>query len=54
MCSCGCDAKKAEDSCKTGGEEKKTYLCQQCNTSQNVPAAAPKPECCGKPMQEMH
>ncbi len=48
MCTCGCATKKAEE--KTQAEEKKTYLCIQCNTFKVADAP---PECCGKKMNEM-
>ncbi len=54
MCSCGCSVKKAEAPDKAKTEDYKSYVCQECNTFKNAPAAAPKPHCCGKTMQEMH
>jgi len=50
-CSCGCQHKSEKP--KASEAEKKSYICYQCNTFKDAPAAAPVPDCCGKKMQEM-
>jgi hypothetical protein len=53
MCSCGCQTKKSDNASSAPQGDKKSYICYQCNTFKESPAAAPPPECCGKKMQEM-
>jgi hypothetical protein len=50
-CNCGCYAKSEKKD--NPGADKKSYICQQCNTFKDAPTEAPAPECCGKKMQEM-
>ncbi len=52
MCNCGCQQKQSPG-VSPAPEENKNYICNQCNTFKESPAAAPPPECCGKKMQEM-
>ena len=47
-CSCSCH-KKAEKK-ETSQDEKKIYICSQCNTFMAAPSDEPAPECCGKKM----
>jgi len=35
------------------GDEKKIYICSQCNTFTATPSGEPAPECCGKKMQAL-
>ena len=50
MCSCSCQAKKAE---QAPAEEKKNYVCYTCNAVKSTGGAEPAPECCGKKMDEL-
>ncbi len=48
MCqSCQAHQKAAQE------EENVQYYCAQCNALKEAPKGAPKPECCGKKMQEV-
>jgi hypothetical protein len=51
MCNCGCQETHKQSPAVL--EEKKTYVCSQCNTFKEAEATQPRPECCGKAMQEM-
>lgn len=53
MCNCGCATKATQETAKSPAEDKKAYVCVQCNTFKVAPGEANPPECCGKPMQEM-
>jgi hypothetical protein len=48
-CSCSCKGPAQPEK----PEEKKSYVCAQCNTFKSVKANEPAPECCGKKMGEM-
>jgi hypothetical protein len=52
-CNCGCQHKSAEKAAKPPEDEKKSYVCYQCNAFKEIASEAPAPECCGKKMQEM-
>ena len=51
MCNCGCQQKADKQGAPK--DEKKGYVCYQCNTFKDAPAEGPVPECCGKKMQEL-
>ncbi len=48
-CSCSCKGPAKPEK----AEDKKSYVCAQCNTFKSVKANEPAPECCGKKMGEM-
>ena len=48
-CSFGCQ-QKAEKK-EAPKDQKKIYICSQCNTFTATPSDRPAPECCGKKMQ---
>jgi hypothetical protein len=53
MCNCGCQNKEAQNIQPAPPEEKKSYVCYQCNAFKDAPAGQPTPECCGKKMDEV-
>ena len=50
-CSCNCQQKAERKEASV--DEKKIYICSQCNTFMTTPSDRPAPECCGKKMQEL-
>jgi len=53
MCGCGCQTKEPQKAEPAPQGEKKSYICNKCNTFKDSPASAPAPECCGKKMDEV-
>ena len=51
MGSCNCNCQQKAEKKEAPQDNKRIYICAQCNTFTAVPADRPAPECCGKKMQ---
>jgi hypothetical protein len=51
MDNCHCNCKQKTENQEALGDEKKIYICLQCNTFTAIPSGRVAPECCGKKMQ---
>jgi hypothetical protein len=51
MGNCNCNCQQKDEKKEALQDDKRVYICPQCNTFKAVPAERPAPECCGKKMQ---
>jgi len=51
MGSCNCDCQQKAEKKEASQDDKRIYICAQCNTFTAIPADRPAPECCGRKMQ---
>jgi hypothetical protein len=51
MGSCNCNGQQKAEKKEAPKDEKRIYICPQCNAFTATPVDRPAPECCGKKMQ---
>ena len=51
MGSCNCNCQQKAEKKEALQDDKRVYICPQCNTFKAAPADRAAPECCGKKMQ---